>query len=158
MMITPEGIQVDLTVSTGMVSNPVPDVVNTDYRDARSVLQQSGFLADIENRTSDAVTKDHVIETYPAAGEMLSTGSTVYVVVSAGPQVSYVSMPNLIGLSENVAIAKLESVGLSFGGSERVGSELDAGTVIGQSADAFSQIEEHSRIYLRISTGPEEYA
>ena len=158
MMITPEGIQVELTVSTGMVSNPVPDVINTDYRDARSVLQQSGFLADIENRTSDAVTKDYVIETYPAAGEMLSTGSTVYVVVSAGPQVGYVSMPNLIGLSEGVAIAKLEGVGLSFGGSKRVESELDAGTVIGQSADAFSQIEEHSRIYLRISTGPEEYA
>ena len=64
-------------------------------------------------------------------------------------------MPNLIGLSEDAAITKLESVGLSFAQSERSASDVDAGTVIGQSVDAFSEIEEHSKIYLRISTGPE---
>ena len=64
-------------------------------------------------------------------------------------------MPNLIGLSESAAVKKLESAGLSFGSSERVRSEVDAGTVIGQSIDAFAQIEEHTKIYLRISTGPE---
>ena len=156
MMITPNGIQVELTVSTGMVFTPVPDVVNMDYRQARTILQQAGFLVDIENSTSDSVTKDYVIDSSPAFGEQLSSGSTVYLTVSTGPQISYVQMPNLIGLSENVAISKLENAGLSFGESERVTSDLDAGTVIGQSVNAFSQIEEHTKIYLRVSTGPEE--
>lgn len=156
MMITPEGIQVELSVSTGMVFSPVPDVINLDYREAASRLQQAGFLVDIENATSDSVTKDYVISTSPAANEQLSSGSTVYVTVSTGPSISYVQMPNLIGLSEEAAISKLESSGLSFGSSERIRSDLAAGTVIGQSVDAFTDLEEHSKIYLRVSSGPEE--
>lgn len=155
MMVTPEGIEVELSVSTGMVFTPVPDVVNMDYREATSRLQQAGFLVDVENATSDSVTKDYVISTSPAANEQLSSGSTVYLTVSAGPNISYVQMPNLIGLSEDAAISKLESTGLSFGSSEYVRSDLDAGTVIGQSVDAFTDIEEHSKIQLRVSSGPE---
>ena len=156
MMITPEGIKVELSVSTGMVFAPVPDVVNLDYREAKNRLQQAGFIVDIENATSNSVTKDYVISTSPGANEQLSSGSTVYVTVSTGPQLSYVKMPNLIGLSEEAAISKLESIGLSFGSSDRVNSDVDAGTVVGQSVDAFSEVEEHSKIYLKISTGPIE--
>ena len=64
-------------------------------------------------------------------------------------------MPNIIGLSEEAAINRLESAGLSYGGSDRVYSDVDAGTVIGQSADAFTEVEEHSKISLRISLGPQ---
>jgi beta-lactam-binding protein with PASTA domain len=34
-------------------------------------------------------------------------------------------------------------------------SDVDAGTVIGQSADAFTEIEEHSKIALKVSLGPQ---
>ncbi len=156
MMITPDGIKVSLSVSTGKVFNPVPDVVNLDYREAKTRLKKAGFLADIENATSDSVTKDYVISTSPMAGEQMSSGSTVYVIVSTGPQTSYIRMPNVIGLSEEAAITRLESAGLSYGGSDRIYSDVDPGTVIGQSADAFTEIEEHSKIYLKISLGPQE--
>lgn len=155
MMVTPEGIKVELSVSTGKVFNPVPDVINLDYREARTRLQKAGFIVDIENATSASVTKDYVISTSPMAGELMSSGSTVYVMVSTGPQISYIRMPNVIGLSEEAAINRLESAGLSFGGSDRVYSDVDAGTVIGQSADAFTEVEEHSKIQLRISLGPQ---
>ena len=155
MMITPDGINVELSVSTGKVFNAVPDVVNLDYREAKNRLQKAGFIADIENATSASVTKDYVISTSPAAGEQMSSGSTVYVIVSTGPQTSYVRMPNVIGLSEDAAINRLENAGLSFGGSDRVYSDVDAGTVIGQSAEAFTEVEEHSKISLRISLGPQ---
>ena len=89
------------------------------------------------------------------AGEQMSSGSTVYVTVSTGPQTSYVRMPNVIGLSEEAAISRLENAGLSYGGSDRVYSDVDAGTVIGQSADAFTEIEEHSKIALKVSLGPQ---
>ena len=154
MMITPDGIKVELSVSTGKVFNAVPDVVNLDYREAKNRLQKAGFIADIENATSNAVTKDYVISTSPMAGEQMSSGSTVYVIVSTGPKTSYIRMPNVIGLSEEAAIAKLESAGLSYGGSDHVNSDVDAGTVIGQSADAFTEVEEHSKIHLKISLGP----
>ena len=157
MMITPEGIKVELSVSTGMVFTEVPDVVNHDYREAKTRLQQAGFIVDIENETSATVTKDYVISTSPNAGEQMSSGSTVYVTVSTGPQITYVRMPNVIGLSEDAAISKLESAGLSYGGSDWTTSDVDAGTVIGQSADAFTEVEEHAKIYLKVSSGPMVY-
>ncbi len=156
MMVTPEGIKVELSISTGIVFNPVPDVVNLDYREAKIRLQQAGFIVDIENKTSASVSKDCVISTSPSAGEEMSSGSTVYVTVSSGPQISYVRMPNVIGLSEEAAISKLEIAGLSYGGSDRITSDVDAGTVIGQSAEAFTEVEEHTKIYLRVSSGPFE--
>ena len=156
MMITPDGIKVELSVSTGVVFSAVPDVINLDYREAKNRLQQAGFVVDIENETSATVTKDFVITTSPSAGEQMSSGSTVYVTVSSGPQISYVRMPNVIGLSEEAAIAKLENAGLSYGGSDRATSDVDAGTVIGQSAEAFTEVEEHTKIYFRVSSGPVE--
>ena len=155
IMLTPEGIKVTLIVSTGDTLSSVPDVINMDYRTASALLRQSGFYVEIENSVSDIYTRNYVMKTYPDVGQPLATGSTVFLTVSSGPEIINVSMPNLIGLSEGAAIQQLENSALSYGGSEYVGSDLAAGTVIGQSAAAFSEIEEHSKIILRVSTGPE---
>lgn len=154
MMITPDGIRVDLTVSSGVVLTPVPDVVNMDYREATLALQNAGLAVEIENTTSDTISKDFVISTSPSANEKISAGSTVYVIVSSGTETLYLSMPNLIGLTEDAARIKLENAGLSYGGAETVSSEYDAGTVIGQSVPAFSDVEEYTKIVLQISRGP----
>ncbi|MGM9587157.1 MAG: Stk1 family PASTA domain-containing Ser/Thr kinase [Candidatus Limivicinus sp.] len=154
MMVTPGGIQVELTVSSGASEYVVPDVLNMSYTDAVAAIQNAGFVAEIENATSDSVARNNVISTSPAAGESLSSGSTVYLLVSSGAEILYVEVPNLIGSTEDAARAKLESANLSFGGSERVSSDLAVGTVVGQSLDAFSQVEEHTKVYLQISSGP----
>ena len=156
MMVTPDRISVSLIVSSGDTMSRVPDVINMDYRVASATLRQAGFYVEIANEISESYAKDCVIRCYPSVGEEASTASTVYLWVSSGPQVTYVSMPNLIGLSEGVAITQLENNALSYGGSEYVGSELPAGTVINQNYDAFSQVEEHTKVILRVSTGPEE--
>ena len=155
MMVTPDGIDVTLIVSTGDTLSSVPDVINMDYRTASALLRQYGFYVEIENSVSDIYTRNYVMKTYPDVGQALATGSTVYLTVSSGPEIINVSMPNLIGLSEGAAIQQLENSSLSYGGSEYIKSDLAAGTVIGQSADAFSEIEEHSKVILRVSTGPE---
>ena len=154
MMITPDGIAVELSVSTGVVLTPVPDVTNMDYREATLELQRAGFAVEVENSTSDSVSKDCVISTSPAANEQISAGSTVYLVVSSGQQVSYTTMPNFVGLTEEAAINKIANFGLTYGGSEQVSSDYDAGTVIGQSPAAFQEVEEHGKVTLRVSTGP----
>lgn len=155
MMITPDGIEVELTVSSGAVLAEIPQVVNTDYREAVRQLRQAGFSVEIENVLSDSVTEDYVISVSPSAGEQVSTGTIIYLEVSCGSELDYVSMPNLIGLSEEAAISQIESFGLSYGGSDRAYSDIDVGTVIDQSVAAFSMIEEHSKIILTLSNGPE---
>ena len=154
MMVTPGGIEVELTVSSGAEQYMVPDVLNMSYTDAVTAIQNAGFVAEIENATSDSVARNNVISTSPAPGESLSSGSTVYLLVSSGSEILYVEVPNLIGSTEDAARAKLESANLSYGGAERVNSDLAVGTVVGQSLDAFSQVEEHTKVYLQISSGP----
>ena len=155
MMVTPEGIGVTLIVSTGDMLSVVPDVINMDYRMASATLRQYGFYVEIENSVSDSFTRDYVMSSYPEAGAELATGSTVYLTVSGGPQILTITMPNLIGLSEGAAITQLENYGLSYGGSQYLASDLPAGTVIAQSSEAFSEIEEHSKVILSVSIGPE---
>ena len=153
MMRDEDGIYVKLTVSTGTILTTVPEVSGYDYREAVLLLQNAGFLVEIENVTSDSVDKDKVISISPSAGEKISAGSTVYVTVSSGSQLVLITMPNLIGLTEDAAIKKLQKLGLSYGGTEKRSSEYEPGTVIGQSTNAFAQVEEHAKIYLVVSSG-----
>lgn len=155
MMVTPSGIEVDLTVNAGVSLTSVPDVLNTDYRDAMRNLRAAGFNVEIENAASDSYTKDYVITTSPVAGEQLSSGSTVYITVSAGPEIQYVSMPNLVGSTEDSAISRIESSNLSYGGSDRVVSDYEAGTVIDQSISSSESVAEHTKVYLTVSSGPQ---
>ncbi|MBQ4651747.1 MAG: PASTA domain-containing protein, partial [Oscillospiraceae bacterium] len=85
VMLSQSGIDVELTVSSGLTVNEIPDVVNKDYREATQMLQSAGFVVDIENAVSSSVTRDYVISCSPTAGEQLSTGATVYITVSSGP-------------------------------------------------------------------------
>ena len=97
MSIENDGVTVEISVSRSMTSIEVPDVSGLDYRAAADQLQKMGFSVEIESATSDSVAHNCVIATSPAAGEMVISGSTLYLSVSSGPQVIYVEMPNLIG-------------------------------------------------------------
>ena len=156
MMVVPEGIDVSLTVSTGVRQTVIPDVTNKHYQEATIELQNAGFIVEIANtEASDAVTVDYVISTDPAPGEELAAGSTVFLTVSAGPSIKLVTMPNLVGSTEKDAIARIESSNLSYGDTTYIHSDYDEGTVIRQSIDAYSDVEEHTRIFIWVSLGPE---
>ncbi len=148
------GTPVRLYVSTGVVQ--VPDVYNMDYREATAILRVSGYYVEIVDELSDTVARNYVLNMSPSAGTPLEKGSVVYLTVSAGSEVEYVSVPNLVGLSEVAAIEKIESSELSYGGSEYLHSDLPTGTVIGQSEENYNLVPAHSNIILRVSLGPEE--
>ncbi|MGI5935272.1 MAG: Stk1 family PASTA domain-containing Ser/Thr kinase, partial [Oscillospiraceae bacterium] len=46
MMLVPEGIDIELKVSTGAQMVPVPDVINKDYRVAVQMLEECGFVVE----------------------------------------------------------------------------------------------------------------
>ena len=146
-------VKIALTVSSGMQMIKMPNVVNTDYQDAMMALQKEGFVVQPEFENSD-VTENYVISTNPEAGDSLPAGSTVYITVSAGPTTEQTSMPNLIGLSESKAIERLESSKLVYGGSNTVDNDMPAGTVVWQSVTAYDQVDEHTKVYVQISSGP----
>ena len=154
LMIVEEGIDVTLSVSTGYVIIDVPDVAGLDYREATLKLQDAGFNVEVQNITSAEYSKDTAAYTSPTAGEKITAGTTVYLYVSSGELVSYVQVPNVIGLTETAAITKLEAAGLTCGGTVREQSDYEAGTVIGQSKAAFAETEQYSSVTLTVSSGP----
>lgn len=153
MSIENNGVSVVIEVSAKPSLVELPNVVDMEYKAAVELLIKAGFNVEVSSSTSDTVQHNYVISTNPAAGEMVTNGDTIYITVSCGPQVVYVQMPNLIGLSEEAAISKLESNNLSYGGSEYVDSQLDKGTVVGQSVEIGESVEEYTRITLYISAG-----
>ena len=149
-----KGVEVELKVSTGIQMLQMPDVVNKEYRDAQMTLQKTGFVVEYEFVKSETVTENYVISTNPEAGDSIPAGATVYMTVSAGPNVATVQMPNLKGLSRAVAIARIEAANLSLGTVTFVDSEMQVGTVIWQSVEAYTTVDEHTKVYLQVSSGP----
>lgn len=156
-MIVKEGIDVELTVSSGIQMTEVPDVVNLPYKDAQVQIQQHGLNVEIRTENSDSVTTDFVIETDPAAGASVSSGSTIELIVSAGPAVIYRTVPDVIGLSKAQALLELQQSGLICTDSEITyvsSKEEEEGRVIWQNYSSGTSVEKDTKVYIQIGTGP----
>lgn len=155
MMVVPGGIDVSLTVSTGVVMTEIPDVVNWQYQEATIELQNAGFDVEKTVVASDTVTEGYVISTSPSGGAKLSAGNTVFIYVSGGATLKMISVPNTIGLGETEALSRLSSSGF-VGSPIYAHSSYDLGVVYKQSVPAYEEAEEHSTIFIWVSKGPEE--
>ena len=157
VMKVPDGISVALTVSSGQIMVPMPDVVNTDYRQATTELQKLGLTVEKEVVSDPSITKDYVISSIPAEGEELPAGSKVFLRVSGGPEVVTVPMPNLIGYFESTAISKIESLNLVLGEVNYIPSDqYEKGVVIWQNINPNEEVEQYSKVYISVSTGAKE--
>ena len=132
----------------------VPDIVNHEREEAISMVQDAGFTYSLEQAPSDSITKGYVISTDPVAGAAADEGSEIKIIISTGPETVMTKVPQLKGLSKDAAIAKIESSNLSIGSISTAESDLDAGTVIDQNIAAGTQIEEHTKISITVSSGP----
>lgn len=132
----------------------VPYIVNHEREEAISMVQDAGFTYTLEQAPSDSITKGYVISTDPVAGAAADEGSEIKIIISTGPETVMTKVPQLKGLSKDAAIAKIESSNLSIGSISTAESDLDAGTVIDQNIAAGTEIEEHTKISITVSSGP----
>jgi len=149
-----EKIEVKLVISRGTNYVKMPNVVGKDYRQAIIELEKLKLGVEKETVVSDTVEMGIVIKTIPEAGEELLPGSTVYLTVSAGPRINYVSVPNVTGFMLNAAIDALEEKNLAAGSIYLVPSEEAIGTVLYQSIREGTEVAEYTSIDLRVSGGP----
>lgn len=132
----------------------VPDIVNHEREEAISMVQDAGFTYSLEQAPSDSITKGYVISTDPVGGAAADEGSEIKIIISTGPETVMTKVPQLKGLSKDAAIAKIESSNLSIGNISTAESDLVAGTVIDQNIAAGTEIEEHTKISITVSSGP----
>ncbi len=132
----------------------VPNVVGKNQQDATTALQTAGLkVGQVSSQPSTADQKGQVVSTNPAGGVQVDRGSSVDIVVGAGPNT--IAVPNdLVGLTQQQATQLIKSAG--FTGNiiaSPVDSLAKAGTVTAVSPSQGSQVAPDSTITLSISKG-----
>jgi eukaryotic-like serine/threonine-protein kinase len=145
--------EVTLTVSNGPGSSEVPATAGLAREEAEEKLEAAGFESDVETVSSDSVEEGLVIHSEPSAGETATNGSSVTLVVSAGPKLAKV--PVLVGTQRSVAVQQIRGRGLEASISEEEGS-TPAGEVIAQSPSAGTEVEAGSTVAIVVSAGEEQ--
>ncbi len=134
-----KGTKITVVVSGGKEDVVVTDVVGQDKDKAVEALKEAGFDVEIKAEYNDSVEINKVISTDPAAGKTIAYGSTVTVTVSRGPENNNdAKVPDLLGLTQDQAKAKLEAAGLVLGevSYSETPNSADYDKVISQSRDA----------------------
>lgn len=139
----------------GLTSAAVPDVVGLTADEAVERLGTTWELAEKFDRVTD-VPAGRVIRSDPAAGTSLEEGQTVSYWVSLGLPLIRVPEADLIGRSQEQAIATLEAVLLTVGEIDAVNSEeVGAGLVMSIEAAAL-ELPQGDPVNLIVSLGPQE--
>ena len=153
--MVPKYTTVKLVVCSGNASVEVVDVMKKSVEDAQKALEDAGFKVNVEHAFSETVEKDEIISTNPVAGSKVAKDSTVTITVSDGPEVVSVSIPDLRGMTETAAKAKLEGLKLKCGTVSETNSDtVTVGCVVSQSLNPGDSVEEGTSVNITLSVGP----
>jgi serine/threonine-protein kinase len=128
----------------------VPNLVGQTQAQATKTLQDAGLTPDFSNAQSTPQQKGQVVSTDPEAGFGLKRGSTVSVVIGAGP--AQITLDDYKGLQFEDAASQLRSKGLTPVRKDVNNSE-GAGTVLSTNPAANTKVVAGQRITLNVSTG-----
>jgi beta-lactam-binding protein with PASTA domain/tRNA A-37 threonylcarbamoyl transferase component Bud32 len=106
----PRGTKVHLWISQGSEMVAVPFVGDLTQADATTQLNGLGFTVKVVQRADSTIAKGTVIDQKPAGGAQAAKGSSVTIYVSSG--FKQVKVPQLKGLTQAEAVAKLQALGL----------------------------------------------
>ena len=143
-----------VVVSRGKEFLKVPDFVGMSARDASLELKNAAFSVAVIEEDSPSVPSGTVISTSPCGGEMLEAGGLVVLYVSRGRDRTMLLVPDVCGLTEASALAKIRAAGFSIGKVEYKSSAETAGVVISQDRIARTKSEAGGKISVTVSAGP----
>ena len=118
------------------------------------MLEEKGFVVEIQKGNSESVLKGYVISQTPQAGEEAAIGSTVTLLVSEGTDASQVVVPNIMGQTQEGAADALLAVGLSLGKVEEgFSDEYPVGQVYYQSYSPGGNVVAGTVVDIKVSVG-----
>ncbi|HUB99393.1 MAG TPA: PASTA domain-containing protein [Solirubrobacterales bacterium] len=141
--------KVDLTVSSGPGSSPVPGTSGLEAEAATEKLEEAGFKVTTRNQASASVEEGLVIHSEPSGGSTATNGSTVTLFVSSGPK--QVQVPALVGSQRGAAVERIRGRGLEPSVSEEESSSVQPGQVISQSPSAGSDVSLGSTVSIVVA-------
>ena len=151
-----EGSNVVLTVSAGSEGVEVPDVVGMSEAEGTVELEKKGFPVNKTEDYDEYIQAGNIITQSPKAGEKAPSGATVTITISLGKDTEKVRVPDLMGRSEEEAMAVLVEAGLQLGVVSEVNNENTdlTGLVCYQSYSVGSYVEAGTKVDISISLGP----
>ncbi|SCY85313.1 Stk1 family PASTA domain-containing Ser/Thr kinase [Alkaliphilus peptidifermentans] len=153
-----KGGQVKVQVSLGSRLVNVPTLEMKNAIDAGIILRGASLVeGEAEEEYHDSLPIGVIIRQNPRAGLEVPEGSAVDYVVSLGPQIQTILMPNLVGTNIETGKRTLQQLGLEVGTiAERPSDEYDKDEIIEQSVAETTEVEEGTVVNLVVSLGPEE--
>ena len=147
---------ITIVISSGKEMTSVPNVVNYEDSQATTLLEEAGLKVTHGYAYDDNVEKDHVISSDPVAGTEVEEGSTVKIIISNGKEQKKVVVPNLEGMSEADAAAKLTELNLVGAPTYEYSDTVKEGQVISQDPVVNTEVDEQSTVSYVVSKGQEK--
>jgi len=148
------GFTIKLIVSDGPLLDLVPNVLQQSLDKARVSIENAGFEIGNIDYTFDDLPKGTVIEQSPKANTRVSDETPIDLIVSQGPEISTVLIPNLRGSTIVEAESELSALGLILGSIEyELSDEFDQNIII-SNANVGKEVEQGSEVAVVISNGP----
>ncbi len=147
-----ERCNVVLTVSRKTEPYSLEVLSGYAVRDAELLLLNHGIRVSLEEEYS-SLESGTVLGSLPEAGTPMQTGDTVTLRISRGKKPMRTYVPDLSGLSESEALARLTKAGLRSGAVSYRTSSLPAGTVVEQELAAHTMADAYSEIGFCVSLG-----
>ena len=143
-----------LTVSKGPSVAKVPALKGLTEASATATLSRLGFRVSV-SKIPSTQPKGIVVSQAPPPGTKAPKGSIVGINVSTGsnPAAGGVVVPKVVGLSQPVAVDRLEQAGLMVN-SFPVGSTRPRGTVVSELPAGGTQVPPGSEVRINVSLGP----
>lgn len=151
-----EGTNIVLTVSAGSEGIEVPKVVGLSEAEAVSNLEQKGFQVSKTSAADQYIQKGNVISQTPEGGSKAFSGATVTICISTGIENAKISVPDVMGKSEDEAMSILVEAGLQLGTiTEVTNNNTDyLGLVCYQSYSVGTYVDAGTRVDIHVSVGP----
>ena len=143
---------IKLVVSKGQELTTVPKIIGKTQDEAQQALTDSKLVAEVIEEKSEKVEQGVVIRQEPAANTQVNANSSVKIYVSIGRGIKEVTVPYVIGKTQEEAKKLLEDAGLTLG---TVKTETDTtksnGVVLKQSVDADKTVDEKTPVSITVN-------
>ena len=151
-------------ISKGTQQITIPDVDGQTGVDAQQTLEDMGLTVNVQKEYSElnddgtpVTDPGYAVSTTPSAGENVSSGDTVTLIVSRG--VDYgdsVEVPSVVGMTKNDAVTTFGKF-LNVEVKEEKSTEVAAGEVVSQEPEAGNwEDPDNVNVVITVSTGSQE--
>ncbi len=154
-----ENYPIEVVISRGEKEIVVPNLIGKYAIEAGGILNNAGLSeGETTEENSDTYLAGQIIDQYPLPNTPARENDKVSYVVSIGPKIIYVKMPNVLNLNLETAKLSIVQHGLAVGQvNEEPSEEIEKGLVMRQSITADQEVEQGTSIWLTVSSGkPEE--